>query len=265
MKKKLPFFKMSAAGNDFVLVLADKNLKASRLSRILCRLKEGVGADGLLWVYRKPGLGFDYYNSDGSAAFCGNGMRAAAWWMSQKNWTYGKKEFKLQTPKGILSARIISPERVSVQMPKASGARLSVPIAVLGRPIKLHLIDTGVPHAVLPVKNLEKFDVNSWGKKIRNHPFFSPRGTNVDFIEIKSGKIYIRTFERGVEAETLACGTGVVAAAIISYLMGKSGTSSQVSARGGRLKVSFNPLRDGASDIFLEGPAKIVYQGVIDL
>ncbi len=263
--KRLPFFKMSAAGNDFVLVAADKNLKASHLARVLCRPKEGIGADGLLWVYRKPGLGFDYYNSDGSAAFCGNGMRAAAWWMSQKNWTRGKKEFKLQTPKGILGARIISPERVSVQMPKAFGARLNVPIAVLGRKVKIHLIDTGVPHAVLPVKNLEKFDVNSWGSQIRNHRFFSTRGTNADFIEIKSGKIYIRTFERGVEAETLACGTGVVAAAIISYLMGKSGTSAQVASRGGNLQVSFNPVRDGALEIFLKGPAKIVYQGVIDL
>jgi diaminopimelate epimerase len=264
--KTLPFFKMSAAGNDFVLVVAAKNLKASHLARILCRPKEGIGADGLLLVYREPRLGFDYYNADGSFAFCGNGMRAAAWWMSQRNWTRGKKEFEFKTPKGVLSARIISPERVSVQMPKASGARLNVPIAVSGRPIKVHIIDTGVPHAVLPVKNLQKFDVNSWGRKIRNHPFFYPRGTNADFIEIKSGKIYIRTFERGVEAETLACGTGVVASAIISYLMGKSGNSAQVVARGGKLSVSFKREASGAiKDIWLEGPAKMVYSGEIAL
>jgi diaminopimelate epimerase len=266
MKKKLPFFKMSAAGNDFVLIKKMAKIKPKSLAITFCDRREGVGADGLLLVYREPRLGFDYYNADGSFAFCGNGMRAAAWWMSQRNWTRGKKEFELKTPLGVLSARIISPERVSVQMPKASGARLNVPIAVSGRPIKVHVIDTGVPHAVLPVKNLEKFDVNSWGSKIRNHPFFHPRGTNADFIEIKSGKIYIRTFERGVEAETLACGTGVVASAIISYLLGKSGNSAQVVARGGKLSVSFKRDVSGAiKDIRLEGPAKIVYSGEITL
>ncbi len=263
--KDLNFFKMSAAGNDFVLIKGNKNSRARALARILCDRREGIGSDGLLLVYRMPRLGFDYYNRDGSRAFCGNGMRAAAWWMYEEGWTRGKKVFAIKTSQGILNAQITGKERVSVQMPKASGARLNLPVSALGRSYGVSFIDTGVPHAVVIVKDLDEVDVNLLGKAIRNHPRFSPRGTNVDFVEIKSGKIYIRTFERGVEAETLACGTGVVAAAILSYFLGKSGKSAQVVARGGRLKVSFEPESQGASHVFLEGPVKIVYRGKIHL
>ncbi len=263
--KIFDFFKMTAAGNDFVLVKGNKDSKASRLAPILCDRREGIGADGILLVYQKPRLGFDYYNRDGSRAFCGNGMRAAAWWMYEEGWPRGEKTFELETPRGILRAQIIGRQTLSVQMPKASGVRLNLPVSVLGHSYQVHTIDTGVPHAVVIVKKLDQIDMNSLGKAIRNHPHFSPAGTNVDFVEIKSGKIYIRTFERGVEAETLACGTGVVAAAILSHFLGRSGKSIYVVAPGGRLKVSFEPEGRGASDIFLEGPAKIVYQGKIKL
>ena len=263
--KTLNFFKMSAAGNDFVLVAGEKIFRISRLARILCDRREGVGADGILLLYRKPRLGFDYYNRDGSRAFCGNGMRAAAWWMKEEGWVRGKKAFEIQTPKGILSAEIMGRERVSVQMPKASGARLNLPILAGGRRYQVHFIDAGVPHALVAVKNLDQIDVDALGKAIRNHSLFSPQGTNVDFIEVISGEIRIRTFERGVEAETPACGTGVVASAILSYFLGKSKKSAQVTAKGGRLKVSFDPAKDGASNIFLEGSAKVVYQGKINL
>lgn len=262
MKKIVPFFKMSAAGNDFVLV-DQKHIRNPRAKvSQLCDRREGIGADGLLVVYKKPRLGFDYYNADGSLTFCGNGMRAVAWWINQQGWAVGKKSFDLKTPQGMLNAKISAQERVSIEMPKVKNARLNIPLKISGRAYVVHFIDTGVPHAVVFVKNLQDFPVADLGRAFRWHQKFKPRGVNVDFVEIKSGKLHIRTYEKGVEAETLACGTGAVAAAIVSASLGFVRSPVSVIARGGGLRVSFNSDSfNKAQDIHLEGPAKVIYRG----
>jgi diaminopimelate epimerase len=257
---------MSAAGNDFVLIDGKFAKNPKSLAVKLCDRKEGIGADGLLVVRKTPVLGFDYYNADGSFTFCGNGTRATAWWMSQEGWTLGKRAFNLETSQGVLNAKICRKERVSMEMPPAVKARLNISLKLLNRDYQAHFINTGVPHAIVFVKNIKDFHVALIGHALRQHPLFAPAGVNADFVQIKSGKIHIRTYERGVEAETLACGTGAVAAAVITCLLGKCRSPVEVIARGGLLRVSFNS--DSANtikDLRLEGSAKIIYSGEIVL
>ncbi len=255
---------MSAAGNDFVLIDGKFAGNPKSLARKLCDRKAGIGADGILVVRKTPILGFDYYNADGSFTFCGNGARAVAWWMKEEGWVLGRRPFKFMTPQGILSAQILGKEKVSVEMPPVVKARLKIPLKLLGRAYTAHFIHTGVPHAVVFVKDLEKFPVALAGRALRRHPLFAPAGVNADFVQIQSVKIHIRTYERGVEAETLACGTGAVAAAVVAFLLGQSRPEVFVLARGGKLRVSFKSISSGAiKDVRLEGPAKIIYRGEI--
>lgn len=260
----MKFFKMSAAGNDFILIengaIQNPRSRAARL----CDRREGIGADGLLVVYKKPELGLDYFNADGSSAFCGNGTRAAAWWMFDQGWAGAKRTFHIETIQGTLRAEIRGKERASIGMPPITKMKLKIPVRIAGRAYQVHWIHTGVPHAVVFVKNIERFPVDSVGLKLRRHSLFAPDGVNVDFIQIKSGKIHIRTYERGVEEETAACGTGAVAAAAIGARLGKAKSPIQIVARGGELAVSFkpDPVME-AEDVYLEGPARIIYQGEI--
>ncbi|MBI5883974.1 MAG: diaminopimelate epimerase [Elusimicrobia bacterium] len=264
----LRFWKMCAAGNDFVLVerrpAARTGIGPAALAARLCDRRRGIGADGLLVVDAARPLPFvSYRNSDGSTAFCGNGTRAAAVWLYRRGFTNKASAFSFRTSAGRMSARV-SPDTgtASIRMPDPKGLRLGLKLSLPGGTMKAHFVDTGVPHAVVPVKGLGRLDVVGLGQAIRNHPAFKPCGANADFISYGRPGIVMRTYERGVEDETLACGTGAVAAAVVAHALGRAKPPVKVSVRGGVvLKVDFRQAGSSAADVWLEGPAAIVFTG----
>lgn len=263
----MKFWKMSGAGNDFVLITgAPRRAGELRaLARRLCGRRLSVGADGLLFA-RRSGRGLvsvRYFNSDGSEAFCGNGSRCAALWA----YTNGlvPRSFRLSTIRGELQAEIAGEERVGMRMPDVGGVSLRRPGRWPAGVKEVHFLDTGVPHAVVPVKNIGRLDVRGLGRSLRRHPAFGRAGANVDFVEKKGGRFLVRTYERGVEGETLACGTGITAAAVALALDGAARSPVRLRSRGGDdFTVRLNPSGSGASEIYIEGPARLVFEGEIE-
>jgi len=255
---KIPFWKMSGAGNDFMLLEGlPKGRSGAALARKLCDRRFGVGADGLIVMSRRAGaVRLDYWNADGSAAFCGNGSRCAAVWAAARGWAKGRA-FELATNRGPLSARLTGRGRAEVTMPAPRNLRLGLNLA---RGLHAHAVDTGVPHAVIFVPDAAKVDVQATGRIIRYHKAFGREGANVNFVQMRENELIVRTYERGVEAETLACGTGVVASAFVARVLGFGGAPLTVVVRGGaRLRVSFD---EGPR---LEGPGEIVFTGEVSI
>lgn len=255
---KTRFWKMSGAGNDFVLVEGPVR-GAAALARRLCDRRRGVGADGLLVLARgAAGPRLDYRNADGSAAFCGNGSRCAALWAAARGWAKGRS-FVLRTSRGDLSARLTARGRAEVSMPAPRGLRLGLRLKALGRTWTVHFVDTGVPHAVVFVPDAGKAPVRELGRALRFHRAFGRAGANADFVELRRDGLVLRTYERGVEDETLACGSGAVAAAFVARALGRAGAPVRLKVRSGAtLTVSF----DGGAR--LEGPGEVVYTGEIE-
>jgi len=258
---KTRFWKMSGAGNDFVLLEDAPARRGPALARRLCDRRFGVGADGLLVLARRRGrVRIDYWNADGSYAFCGNGTRCGALWAAARGWTKGER-FVVETARGPLPVGLTGAGRAEVAMPAPRGFRRGLRLKALGRARLVHLIDTGVPHAVVFVPDAETVDVKALGRALRSHEGVGPLGANVDFVEVRGGALVLRTYERGVEDETLACGTGVVAAAAVARALGKAGDRVDVRVRGGGLlRVSF----DGGG-VRLEGPGEVTFVGEVTL
>ncbi len=266
----IPFTKMSGAGNDFVLLEAARAPRGRRaraaLARRLCRRRCGVGADGLLVVGRARGRAptLEYFNPDGSEAFCGNGARCAARWIYEAGWSRGREAFALRSSTGEVLARMKAGGRVAIRMPAPSDCRLGRTLKVLGRRMRVHSVNTGVPHAVVEVSDLENFAVVETGRALRRHAAFAPQGANANFMRVADGRVNLRTFERGVEDETLACGTGATAAALIACRLGKVRPPVAVRVRGGAvLRISFSTRKDQFGEVWLEGPARTVFTGTI--
>jgi len=258
---KAPFWKLSGAGNDFVLLAGlPKGRSGAALARALCDRRRGVGGDGLLVLSRRFGkVRLDYWNADGSAAFCGNGSRCAVIWAAEKGWLKGK-EFTLETNRGPLAARLTGRGRAEVAMPAPKGLRLGFNVKTAERSFQVHYVDTGVPHAVVFVCDVKQVDAEGVGRALRFHKAFGRAGANVDFVEMRKNDLVIRTYERGVEAETLACGTGVVAAAFVARVLGFGAAPVRVVVRGGdALSVSFD------RGPRLEGPGAVVFSGEVSL
>jgi len=263
--RKLSFIKMVASGNDFVAVDAYKGASASGyrdLAKRMCDRKFGAGADGLLVIdkSRKADIRMRIFNADGSEAeMCGNGARCAALYT-------GKKNVRLETLAGIIKA-IVSRDLVKIRLTDPHSLKLDLPVKVGSRALWVNFINTGVPHAVIFVDGLENIDVHGLGRHIRNHKEFSPKGTNVNFVEVLDDEsIQVRTYERGVEAETLACGTGSTASALVFALRAGMNKCVNVHTRSGEvLKVYFNRTDNKFSDVWLEGNASIVYKGAYNV
>jgi diaminopimelate epimerase len=267
----LKFTKMNGAGNDFVML--DNREGGLRLApgqiAGLCDRHRGIGADGVL-IVEQPANGADfrmrYYNADGGEAeMCGNGARCFARFASRL--TGSQRALSFETPAGVIRAECEG-ENVRLAMGEPHGLALDEEIALpTGGSIIAHSVNTGVPHAVIFVEDLEKIDVRALGAAVRRHPHFAPKGTNVNFVQVTGpGAAAVRTYERGVEDETLACGTGVVASALI--LHGKHGAASPVSllVRGGdTLLVSFEKEGGLYRNVSLTGPADFVFDGQIGI
>jgi len=267
----LDFTKMNGAGNDFVLV--DNRLQKISLSRDqirrLCDRHRGVGADGVILLMTsqtgKADCAWQFYNSDGSTGeMCGNGARCFARFVQRR--TGLDRDFTFETEAGIITARFQG-ERVTVNLTEPQNLRLSEQVRLTHGPQTLHSLNTGVPHAVLFVPDADKAMVQQLGPEIRRHPHFAPKGTNVNFVQVLGpGHIRVRTFERGVEGETLACGTGVTASALISARVHKFGSPVRVQVQGGdQLVVGFQDRNGGFTGVSLTGPAEFVFDGRIGL
>jgi len=259
---KINFTKLVASGNDFVLIdrLPRIGCRLSELAKKICDRKFGIGADGLLLLEKskKADVKMRIFNADGSEAeMCGNGARCTALYL-------GKKKGALETKAGIIKTET-NKDSVSIKLTDPKNIKLDIPLAMGARILRVNFVDTGVPHCVIFVDGIDKIDVVGLGREIRYHEQFSPRGTNVNFVELlDDDSIRIRTYERGVEDETLACGTGSTASAVISGIkMNKTGNIKiDVLTQGKEiLKVYFKRRGSIVSDTWLEGKAKIVYKG----
>ena len=267
---KLHFIKMNGAGNDFVMLdnrRGDVQLGREQIAR-LCDRHRGVGADGVLLI-EPAGNGADfrmrYYNADGGEAeMCGNGARCFARFADQVAGPL--EEVSFETPAGVIAASLRG-ENVTLQMSEPKDLRLNLRITAAESEIHCHYVDSGVPHVVIFVPDLGQVDVRGLGSTMRHHPEFAPRGANVNFLEKRGGdRIAIRTYERGVEDETLACGTGVVASAII--FAATEGAVSPVTVRvkgGDELQVGFEKNGDDFTNVTLSGPADFVFEGTVEI
>ncbi|MDD5655795.1 MAG: diaminopimelate epimerase [Elusimicrobia bacterium] len=260
---RLRFWKLEGAGNDFVLVRDRPGLALAKLARALCDRRRGIGADGLLAVAAAAGrVRLRYANRDGSSAFCGNGARCAAWWAFTRG--LAGRRLSLAAGPRTLAVRIAGPGRVEVAMPEPEGWRPDLRLRAGGAELVAHFIRAGVPHAVVPVRGLDRFPVLEAGRAIRRHRLFAPEGTNVDFVARDGAGLRLRTYERGVEDETWACGTGAVAAAAAAWRLGWTRPPVRVRARGGELTVRHGAPGAGGG-FSLEGPARVVFSGEVSL
>ena len=218
---KIFFDKISGSGNDFIIVDNRSGyfnaLDKSDLAKMLCRRRVSIGADGMIFIENSQSadIRMNYFNSDGSnAAMCGNGARCIAFAAAKLGLP---SKMKIETGTGIISAEADS-DFVKVEMPSAKLLEKNVELVIDDLPMLFDYYDTGVPHAIAIVEDIESVPVRYWGKEIRYHKYFAPNGANADFAEIiDKHTIRIRTYERGVEDETLACGTGALAAALSAH------------------------------------------------
>ena len=267
--KKIPFTKMSAAGNDFIIIDNRQNVldssRAKECAQKTCRRKLSVGADGLILIENSTKADFKwrFFNADGSEAeMCGNGGRCIA------RFTYLKgiapQQLTFETLAGIIKAEVLG-EKVKLQLPLPYNLTCDLNLVLEGKSYLLNTITVGVPHVVTFVEDLGNCPVVELGKGIRFAEHFKPAGTNVNFVKTRNkSTIAIRTYERGVEDETLACGTGAVASALITHE--KKGMSPPISVltRGGEtLVVHFHFAKENQRlrELFLEGSANLIYEG----
>jgi diaminopimelate epimerase len=263
----LPFAKLSGGGNDFILIDERRTtvwVEPARLAAALCRRAQSVGADGLLVVgaSSEADLSVVFYNPDGSRAFCGNGTLCAGRWAHA---VAGLREtLRLETDRGIVPVRVRG-ARVEMDVAPPTDWREGIPLAPAGRPGHGVHLNTGCPHLVVLAAELPEDDAFlAEARALRHHAELGDVGANVDFAEVAdSHRLRLRTFERGVEGETLASGTGCLAAVLAAASRGLVISPVTCLVRGGQpLTVRFTPLEDGFRDVSLEGEARVVYTGI---
>ncbi|MEJ2720232.1 MAG: diaminopimelate epimerase, partial [bacterium] len=274
---KIDFTKKNGAGNDFVMIdNRSGRLSPSPLSiRALCDRRRGVGADGVILIEAASGVDFRmrYFNADGGEAeMCGNGARCAARFAASLGMgtdDAGVVRLSFRSGAGEMGA-VVESGRVAVSMTDATAFEKEVSVPVANGAEIVHLINTGVPHAVRLEPDwhgLTGEQVVTRGRRIRLQKKFAPGGVNVNFVGVgDDGRVKIRTYERGVEGETLACGTGSVAAGVVLSHLGLARSPVKVVTHGGdELMVTFELTRDGATNVILEGPASINFTGTCNL
>lgn len=275
---KIEFTKMNGAGNDFVLIdNRDRALTPSgdQVARI-CDRRRGVGADGLIMVEPAKGADFymRFYNADGSPAeMCGNGSRCAARFAVGLG--LGEKRadsatvVRFSTDSGGVEA-VDTGDAVSTALMDAVDMKRGIPVTVARGPAIVHFMRVGTRHAVWLAPDLDSLtalDIYALGRELRNDPAFAPAGANVNFACIDGdGLVHLRTYEKGVEAETHACGTGSVAAAVLLAHEGRiESPVSVVQKQGDVLRVSFRLNDDGADQVVLDGPVTVNFTGSLDI
>jgi diaminopimelate epimerase len=272
--RKIEFFKMNGSGNDFIVIdnrekiVENIGFKTEEFVKRICKRGLSIGADGVILIENTDEAGCDFawrfYNSDGSqASMCGNGSRCAVRFAYLKGIINDTKTVFL-TGAGKIYGEIVGINTVKVQLTKPTDYKT---INLDNQ--TMYFINTGVPHLVIFVDDLESVDVAGLGAKYRYHEAFAPAGTNVNFVNIlDNSTIAIRTYERGVEAETLACGTGATASGLISGLIKNIQTPVDVQTRSGKiLKIYFQIKNAQSSEpidiVFLEGDSMLSFVGTM--
>ncbi|MBN1872549.1 MAG: diaminopimelate epimerase, partial [Candidatus Omnitrophica bacterium] len=260
------------AGNDFIVIDdCDGRLKRdvrdlSKLTRYLCMRKRSIGSDGLLLIERSDiaDIKMRVFNPDGGeVSMCGNGSRCVAYFAVIKG--LAPKQLTIETRAGKLNATVVD-RAAKIAMTPPRGLRINFYLKVKGKAMRVSFVDTGVPHVVCIEDDIESIDVQGLGREIRRHKIFAPDGTNVNFAQVKDkNTILIRTYERGVEDETLACGTGATASAIVSSALGYVDSPVKVKTHGGdALYIYFAKTGGEYKDVFLEGEVELSYEGSVD-
>lgn len=262
MSTSVHFTKLSATGNDFILIdNREKIFSGNEVALLhqLCQRRTGIGADGILLLEKNASCDFTmrYFNADGrESEMCGNGARATAYYAARHHLAPPEMNFEVQ---GQPYRATVQESTVRLRMRKPFDLELGP--GVLDEPMMSEggVINTGVPHYVIFVEDLERCAVVALGQRYRHHTFFAPAGTNVDFVQVQgSSRLQLRTYERGVEAETLACGTGAVAAAVITHLRKGMAFPMAVSTLGGELRVYGDAALE---NLELEGEVREVFTG----
>ncbi|MCM8801447.1 MAG: diaminopimelate epimerase [Candidatus Omnitrophica bacterium] len=268
--RKIEFTKLVASGNDFIIInygIWMNKYGLRKLAKKICDRRYGIGADGLLVLEKSKiaDIKMRIFNPDGSEAeMCGNGARCTALYVKSQI-PNSKSQINLETKAQIVEAEV-NKDNVRIKLTAPRDLKLDIPIKINNRLLKVNFIHTGVPHTVIFVEGLDKIDVVNLGRTIRYHKRFQPQGTNVDFVEVLSDdSIKIRTYERGVEDETLSCGTGAVSSALVteSHLKYPGFKRINVYTKSDEvLKVYFRRINNEFEDVWLEGKVRIVYKGV---
>lgn len=271
--KTINFTKISAAGNDFVLIDNRNKIIRGSLSNLaakLCDRRRSIGADGMLVLQKSAKADFQmlYFNSDGSrASMCGNGARAIVRFANIIG--VAKNNTKFITDVGLIQAKITG-DTIAVNLSNPHSYKSDISVSVGNKIIKCAFVNTGVPHIVVFVPNVENVNVKEVGSALRFNKTFAPEGTNVNFVQVKGNSLIVRTYERGVENETLACGTGVSASSLVSVLTGKvkQPVNSIVRSKD-KLTVSFdvtkNDPNNPAKNLWLQGPAVVSFSGKVNI
>ncbi len=271
-ERSISFAKYNGTGNDFIVIdnrnkfLTGKDI--FEFTRLACEPKTGIGADGVILLEKSNKADFKMriINADGSEPeMCGNGARCISHFAYTIN--CAKEKMVFETLAGLITGEVNNSNNIKVKLTQPFGFEKDISILYNNKPIKLHSINTGVPHVAIFTKNIEKPDVLNTGRFIRNHRKFRPAGTNVNFVQvINQHYIIVRTYERGVENETLACGTGVTASAIITSLLKKTAPPVKVRTRSNEiLKVYYEITNDDKiENVFLEGKVTPVFSGVTE-
>lgn len=259
MKRLIPFEKYQATGNDFIILdffnFEFIDLADQKLIQTMCHRHFGIGADGLIALLPSKIFDFNmvYFNSDGNiSSFCGNGSRASVQYMHYKQ---GKTEFSFEAfdgpHRGLVQGELVKVKMKDIEIYQDTEFGL--------------LVDSGSPHLIVEVKDPFEYDVNLKGRILRNK--FGPEGVNVNFINAGKNQMDIATYERGVEEETLACGTGIVASSYYVNLKNKESGHSviNINSKGGNLKVEMYLNKNKANEIWLTGPAVKVFSGFYTL
>lgn len=263
----IPFTKMSGSGNDFILIDNREGIvpvdDLPQFAKCVCRRKLSAGADGLILIEHSDSVDFkwNFFNSDGSLAeMCGNGARCVARYAYMNG--IAPESMGFETIAGIIEAQVLK-DQVKIKMTDPWQLVIDADLDMDNQTVTYSSVNTGVPHVVIAVDDIESADVVGMGRHIRHHPEFAPAGTNVNFLGIQPDAIAaVRTYERGVEDETLACGTGIVASALV--LAEKRGSKSPVTLQtrsGSHLNVYYSKSDHRYTDIYLEGDARVIYEG----
>lgn len=268
---KTSFWKMHGAGNDFILIDDRKQTFPDQDHPLIHRLaspKYGVGSEGVILIQPSETADFRmrFYNPDGNEVeMCGNGARCVARLAHEIG--VAPKSMCFDTVAGLISAEVLGNDQIRLTMTPPTGLELNAELDVQGQSMPYHFVNSGVPHVVLEVEDMQTIEIATIGAAIRYHDHFKPKGTNVNFIQCTGpDRLTVRTYERGVEAETLACGTGMVACGLVAGSLGRVTTPVKITcASGDVLEVNYQSTPEGPKDVTLTGPAVHVFEGHIDL